>query len=88
MFLHNSFFIPSEVFCNKNRTVLGEKDILRFPKLAETMETIAQQGANAFYTGKIGQDLIEDIKAAGWFNFNTCCASCIGVYMKNKHTCI
>ncbi|XP_044030192.1 glutathione hydrolase 5 proenzyme [Siniperca chuatsi] len=54
-----------EVLCNKNRTVLSKGDILKFPKLAETMEIIAKQGADAFYSGKIGQDLIQDIKAAG-----------------------
>ncbi|XP_029301369.1 glutathione hydrolase 5 proenzyme [Cottoperca gobio] len=54
-----------EVFCDKNRTVLSTGDILKFPKLAETMETIAEQGADAFYTGKIGRDLIQDIEAAG-----------------------
>ncbi|XP_069003256.1 glutathione hydrolase 5 proenzyme isoform X1 [Embiotoca jacksoni] len=54
-----------EIFCNKNKTVLSKGDMLKFPKLAETMETIAEQGANAFYTGKIGHDLIQDIKAAG-----------------------
>lgn len=53
------------ILCNKDATVLGENDTLRFSKLAETMEVIAQKGADAFYTGKIGQDLIEDIKAAG-----------------------
>ncbi|KAF1377499.1 hypothetical protein PFLUV_G00201430 [Perca fluviatilis] len=54
-----------EVFCNKNKTVLRKGDILKFPKLAETMKTIAEQGADAFYTGKIGRDLIQDIEAAG-----------------------
>ncbi|KAL0965619.1 hypothetical protein UPYG_G00283610 [Umbra pygmaea] len=54
-----------EVFCKDNKTVLGKGDSLKFPKLAETMETIAQQGADAFYTGQIGLDLIQDIKAAG-----------------------
>lgn len=54
-----------EVFCSKNKTILGMRDTLKFPKLAETMETIAEQGANAFYTGSIGRDLIQDIKALG-----------------------
>lgn len=58
----------SQVFCNKNKTILGKADTLKFPKLAETMEIIAEQGADAFYTGKIGQDLIKDIKEAGWCN--------------------
>uniref|UniRef100_A0A3Q1EUE6 Glutathione hydrolase n=1 Tax=Acanthochromis polyacanthus TaxID=80966 RepID=A0A3Q1EUE6_9TELE len=54
-----------EVFCNKNKTVLSTGDVLKYPKLAETMETIAEQGAKAFYSGKIGHDLIQDIEAAG-----------------------
>ncbi|KAL7377151.1 hypothetical protein ABVT39_022721 [Epinephelus coioides] len=53
-----------EVFCHKNKTILRTGDTLKFPKLAETMETIAKQGADAFYTGKIGHDLIQDIQAA------------------------
>uniref|UniRef100_A0A673W7A1 Gamma-glutamyltransferase 5 n=1 Tax=Salmo trutta TaxID=8032 RepID=A0A673W7A1_SALTR len=57
-----------EVFCHKNKTVLGMGDILKFPKLAETMETIAEQGADAFYTGQIGLDLIQDVKAAEFQN--------------------
>ncbi|XP_071376713.1 glutathione hydrolase 5 proenzyme [Centroberyx affinis] len=54
-----------DLFCHKNKTVLSNGDILKFPKLAETMETIAAHGADALYTGKIGHDLIQDIKAAG-----------------------
>ncbi len=66
---------PSAIFCNKNKTVLSKGDMLKFPKLAETMEIIAKQGADAFYTGKIGHDLIQDIKAEGWCNFNIDLAS-------------
>ncbi|XP_029920720.1 glutathione hydrolase 5 proenzyme isoform X2 [Myripristis murdjan] len=54
-----------DLFCNKNKTLLKEGDILKFPKLAETMETIAEQGADALYNGKIGLNLIQDIKAEG-----------------------
>ncbi|XP_053709645.1 glutathione hydrolase 5 proenzyme-like isoform X1 [Synchiropus splendidus] len=54
-----------EVLCNENKTVLSHGDVLRFPKLAETMETIATLGADTFYSGKIGQDLIQDVRAAG-----------------------
>lgn len=60
------FFFFSDILCHKNKTVLRRGDILKFPKLAETMETIANQGADEFYTGKIGHDLIQDIEAAGW----------------------
>ncbi|XP_076139954.1 glutathione hydrolase 5 proenzyme [Alosa pseudoharengus] len=54
-----------ELFCHANKTLLSTKDILRYPKLADTMETIAKQGAEAFYTGTIAHDIIDDIRAAG-----------------------
>ncbi|RVE65753.1 hypothetical protein OJAV_G00119760 [Oryzias javanicus] len=54
-----------KVLCNKNKVVLSEGEILKFPKLAETMETIAKRGVEAFYNGSIGQDLIQDIKNEG-----------------------
>ncbi|XP_048036984.1 glutathione hydrolase 5 proenzyme [Megalobrama amblycephala] len=52
-----------ELFCHKNKTFFGPGDILKFPRLAETMETIAKEGADAFYTGKIAKDLIKDVQA-------------------------
>ncbi|XP_048875335.1 glutathione hydrolase 5 proenzyme-like isoform X2 [Brienomyrus brachyistius] len=54
-----------DVFCNSNKTVLRPGELLKFPKLAETLETIAKEGADAFYTGRIANDLIEDITDAG-----------------------
>ncbi|XP_060931619.1 glutathione hydrolase 5 proenzyme [Limanda limanda] len=54
-----------QVMCKKNNTVLSQGDTLKFSKLAETMQTVADHGAEAFYTGKIGQDLIQDIKEQG-----------------------
>ncbi|XP_060765166.1 glutathione hydrolase 5 proenzyme [Neoarius graeffei] len=54
-----------QLFCHKNKTILGPGDTLRYPKLADTLETIAREGADAFYNGKIAQDLIQDVKAAG-----------------------
>uniref|UniRef100_A0AAY4AV01 Gamma-glutamyltransferase 5 n=1 Tax=Denticeps clupeoides TaxID=299321 RepID=A0AAY4AV01_9TELE len=47
-----------ELFCKVNNT-------LKYPRLAATLDTIAQQGAEAFYTGTIARDLTEDIQAAG-----------------------
>lgn len=58
-------FVFSQVFCNENKTSLKEGDTLKFPKLAQTLEIVAAQGADAFYSGKIGQHLIKDIKDAG-----------------------
>ncbi|XP_032425492.1 glutathione hydrolase 5 proenzyme isoform X2 [Xiphophorus hellerii] len=54
-----------EVFCNKNKTILRMGDTMQFSKLAETLEIIAKEGVKAFYTGRIGLDLIQDIKDAG-----------------------
>ncbi|XP_002667883.4 glutathione hydrolase 5 proenzyme [Danio rerio] len=53
-----------ELFCKNNNTeVLGPGDTLKFPQLAKTLETIAKEGADAFYSGKIAKDLIQDIQA-------------------------
>ncbi|XP_062269258.1 glutathione hydrolase 5 proenzyme-like [Platichthys flesus] len=54
-----------QVICNKNQTVLSQGDTLKFSKLADTLQTVAKMGAAAFYTGKIGQDLIQDIQEQG-----------------------
>ncbi|CAL8405859.1 unnamed protein product [Arctogadus glacialis] len=54
-----------QLFCKQDKTVLGVGDTLRFPKLADTLETIATQGADALYNGQIGLDLVQDVKEAG-----------------------
>lgn len=61
-------YIVSKILCNANKTAVGKGDTLKFSQLAETLEIVAQKGADAFYTGKIGQDLIKDIKEAGRSN--------------------
>lgn len=45
--------------------MLKEGDILKFTKLAETMQVIADRGADAFYSGSVAEDLIKDIHEAG-----------------------
>ncbi|XP_061555204.1 glutathione hydrolase 5 proenzyme-like [Phycodurus eques] len=54
-----------EVFCNNNKSTLGTGDIMKFPQLAESMQLIADKGADAFYIGQMALDLIRDVKAAG-----------------------
>uniref|UniRef100_A0A6Q2YTK1 Gamma-glutamyltransferase 5a n=1 Tax=Esox lucius TaxID=8010 RepID=A0A6Q2YTK1_ESOLU len=50
---------------NKNGKLLKVGDVMKFEKLADTLEIIANHGADAFYTGKVAEDLINDIKEAG-----------------------
>uniref|UniRef100_A0A8C1UD03 Glutathione hydrolase n=1 Tax=Cyprinus carpio TaxID=7962 RepID=A0A8C1UD03_CYPCA len=54
-----------QLFQNKEGELLKEGDIVRFEKLADTLEIIAEQGANALYIGDIGKSLVSDIQSAG-----------------------
>lgn len=54
-----------QLFSDKNGKMLKVGDTLKFEKLADTLEVIANQGADAFYTGKIAENLVHDIRDAG-----------------------
>lgn len=54
-----------KLFSDANGNLLKAGDIVKFEKLADTLEMIANNGADAFYTGKIAEDLISDIQEAG-----------------------
>ena len=45
--------------------LVKEGDILRDPKMADTLERIANGGADEFYTGSLADDLIADLKDHG-----------------------
>lgn len=59
------FFSSSEVFCDSEKNILKENDIVRFPKLADTYQRIAEEGPDVFYNGTMAQSIVEDIQAAG-----------------------
>ncbi|OBZ91543.1 Gamma-glutamyltranspeptidase 1 [Choanephora cucurbitarum] len=54
----------SEVYMPEGKPV-KEGDIVRRPTLANTLETIAKEGADAFYRGKIAKSLIKTIQSNG-----------------------
>ncbi|MCI4381369.1 hypothetical protein PGIGA_G00250730 [Pangasianodon gigas] len=59
-----------EVFCDSNKTILRENDTIRFPRLADTYEKIAEGGPDVFYNGSMAETIVKDIKAAGPSLFN------------------
>ncbi len=53
------------MFCDSQKNILKENDIIRFPKLADTYQRIAEEGPDVFYNGSMAQSIVEDIQAAG-----------------------
>ncbi|XP_036000468.1 glutathione hydrolase 5 proenzyme-like [Fundulus heteroclitus] len=54
-----------EAFLGENGTVNQETRNITFEKLADTLEMIANNGSDVFYTGKIAEDLVRDVQEAG-----------------------
>lgn len=54
-----------KLFSDDNGNLLKVGDIVKFEKLADTLEFIANHGADGFYSGRIAEDLIRDIQEAG-----------------------
>ncbi|XP_036434102.1 glutathione hydrolase 5 proenzyme-like [Colossoma macropomum] len=57
--------IACQLFRDAKGNMLKEGDIVKFEKLADTLEKIAERGADEFYTGETARDLISDIQEAG-----------------------
>ncbi|XP_029959888.1 gamma-glutamyltransferase 5a [Salarias fasciatus] len=53
------------LFSDEKGNLLKTGDVVKFEKLADTLEVIANEGADAFYSGRIAEDLIRDIQEAG-----------------------
>uniref|UniRef100_A0A3Q3AVW6 Gamma-glutamyltransferase 5a n=1 Tax=Kryptolebias marmoratus TaxID=37003 RepID=A0A3Q3AVW6_KRYMA len=54
-----------ELFSDNKGNLLKTGDTVKFEKLADTLEMIANNGADSFYTGKIAEDLVQDVQQAG-----------------------
>ncbi|KAM4745454.1 gamma-glutamyltransferase 5a [Anableps anableps] len=54
-----------KLYSHKNGNQLKTGDIIKFEKLADTLELIANNGADAFYTGRIAEDLVRDVQEEG-----------------------
>ncbi|KAL3976164.1 PML-RARA-regulated adapter molecule 1 [Sarotherodon galilaeus] len=52
------------LYLDKNKNLLKTGDTVKFEKLADTLETIANEGPDAFYKGTIAKNLISDIQDA------------------------
>lgn len=58
------FFFNSPLICD-SQGFLKLGDTFRWPALQQTLKAVAENGATAFYEGKIGKALVEDIRKAG-----------------------
>ena len=50
---------------NQNGTVKELGKLIRFPKLAKTLNIIAEQGAKGFYEGSVAKELVESVQSSG-----------------------
>lgn len=80
----------SQLFQNEQGELLKKGDIVKFEKLAETLEIIAQKGPDAFYIGDIGKHLVGDIQAAGiwkchYVNMHKFCVFRIDLDVRSTH---
>ncbi|XP_075688030.1 glutathione hydrolase 5 proenzyme [Rhinoderma darwinii] len=53
-----------QLFC-KDKEVLKAGDTVNFTQLAHTLQTVADEGADSFYSGSIAKKMIEDLKYQG-----------------------
>ncbi|KAM4053628.1 glutathione hydrolase 5 proenzyme isoform 1-T6 [Anomaloglossus baeobatrachus] len=49
----------------KDRGVVNAGDSVNFTRLADTLQTLADEGAESFYSGSIGKKMVEDLQHQG-----------------------
>jgi gamma-glutamyltranspeptidase/glutathione hydrolase len=49
----------------KNGAVPRAGEVMRFPALAETLKTIAREGREGFYAGRVAEDIVGELNALG-----------------------
>lgn len=61
------FVIDREVFVKNQSTneLYGAGDTMRRPKLAATLQKVADQGADVFYTGELADKIVKEIQDRG-----------------------
>jgi gamma-glutamyltranspeptidase/glutathione hydrolase len=55
----------AKVFLTADGNVPELGAIIKQPELAATLEALAEQGANGFYSGRVAQDLVNAVRAGG-----------------------
>lgn len=53
------------MFLKEDGKLYKDGDVMRRPKLADTLQTIADEGVEAFYSGSLADNIIADIKDYG-----------------------
>lgn len=61
---HLSSPCSSKIFCRDGK-VLREGEKVTMPQLADTYQTLAREGAQAFYNGSLTAQIVKDIQAVG-----------------------
>ncbi|KAL1428273.1 hypothetical protein MTO96_002669 [Rhipicephalus appendiculatus] len=58
--------LKESFFNNDTNDVFKEGEILRRPLFADTLQLIAEKGAEEFYTGELGKKFVQGCAANGW----------------------
>ena len=57
----------ARIYLRPDGSLIQEGDLLRNPDMAQTLQTLAEEGPDAFYTGALGDPVAEDLAANGSF---------------------